>query len=531
MNSQLDKIDHIVVLMMENRSFDNMLGWLYDPQNAPPFDKVPRGQSFEGVSGKNLSNPIPSYAHDVSRGSVPVGKAISITSPNPDPGEEYFHVNTQLFGSVIPPDNRQHPYNRKPYNLPASLPNSAPMNGFVTDYIDMFAHWRKREPQYDEYKIIMDGFTPDMVPVISTLANQYAVCDHYHASVPSQTFCNRAFVHSATSNGFVVNAPFVNWLFTHAPTIYNRIADARRPELAWKVYYDELNLISLTWLLQPALKPYRRTHFFHMDEFFKDAREGTLPSYAFIEPRLVVNHNDQHPPVDDFLYTHAELAGEQLIYDVYQAIRHGKGWERTLLILTYDEHGGCYDHVAPPSAMPPDLSHPVGQYDFKFDRLGVRLPTVLISPYVERGTVVHTVFDHSSIIKTVCKRWDLPHLTERDRAAHDLSEVLTLDAPRDDDPLITPTPFQFMPRPENEPLNDFQKGVLALVAGISGLNRVDEDKHITQKVADLLHIVENEAQIHRLKTIGQAWQFMNERLHLTFQYGGVHGSKPSFEKG
>jgi phospholipase C len=525
MASYLDRIDHIVVLMLENRSFDNMLGWLYDSGNPPPYDQPPRGQAFEGVSGKNLSNPIPAYAQDAARGRVPVGKATSITSPNPDPGEEYYHVNTQLFGAVIPPENRHKPYNHKPYNLPTPLPVPAPMNGFVTDYINTYAHWKEREPAYDEYKVIMDGFTPDMVPVISALAHQYAVCDHYHASVPSQTFCNRAFVHSAASNGFVINAPFVNWLFTHAPTIFNRIQDAKRPGLTWKVYYDELNLISLTWLLQPALKAFRRTHFFHMDEFFKDAREGTLPSYSFIEPRLVVNHNDQHPPVDDFLYTHAELAGEQLMYDVYQAIRHGKGWERTLLILTYDEHGGCYDHVPPPQAVPPDAAHPAGQYDFKFDRLGVRLPTVLISPYIEPGTVVHTTFDHSSIIKTVCNRWGLPHLTERDKAAYDLSEALTLDKPRDDDPLITPRPFQLMARPEDEPLNDFQKGVLALVTGISGLNRVDEDKHITAKVADLVHIVENEAQILRLKTIGQAWTFMKARLDMTFQYEGLSEPK------
>ena len=106
MASNLDRIDHIVVLMLENRSFDNMLGWLYDPDNAPPCDKVPRGQSFEGVSGKPLSNPIPPYAHDADRGSVPVGKASIITTPNPDPGEEYYRVNTQLYGTVIPPANR-----------------------------------------------------------------------------------------------------------------------------------------------------------------------------------------------------------------------------------------------------------------------------------------------------------------------------------------------------------------------------------------------------------------------------------------
>lgn len=521
MSSGLDKIDHIVVLMLENRSFDNMLGWLYAPDNPPPFDKVPRGQTFDGVSGKNLSNSIPPYARDAERGSVPVGKATRITNPNPDPGEEYYHVNTQLYGTVSPEANRHEPFNRKPYNLPPVVPEVAPMNGFVTDFINTFPMWRKREPEYDEYKVIMECFTPQDVPVISALAHHYAVCDRYFASVPSQTFCNRSFIHSATSNGFVVNTPYVNWLFQHSPTIFNRIEDAKRSELTWKVYYDELNLVSITWLLQPALRPYRRTRFFHMDEFFKDAREGTLPSYSFIEPRLVVNHNDQHPPVDDFLFTHAELAGEQLLYDVYRALREGKNWERTLFVLTYDEHGGCYDHVSPPRAVPPDARHPAGQYDFKFDRYGVRLPVVLISPYVEPGAVIHTLYDHTSVIKTVCNRWNLPHLTERDKAANDLSDVLTLDVPREDDPVMTPRVFQRMPRPEDEPLNDFQKGLLAIVTGITAFNRIDESQHLTSKVQQLVQLVESEYELHRVKNIGQAWHFMKERLDLTFQYEGV----------
>ncbi|HEY6074362.1 MAG TPA: alkaline phosphatase family protein, partial [Anaerolineales bacterium] len=282
-------------------------------------------------------------------------------------------------------------------------------------------------------------------------------------------------------------------------------------------YYDELNLVSITWLLQPALKPYRRSHFLHMDEFFKDAREGTLPSYAFVEPRLVVNHNDQHPPVDDLLFTHSELAGEQLIYDVYQAIRTGRNWDRTLLVITYDEHGGCYDHVPPPSAVPPEPHRPAGQYDFKFDRLGVRLPTLLISPYIEPGIVVHTVFDHTSIIKTVCNRWNLPALTERDRLANDLSEVLTLSQPRADYPEIAPHPVTRVLRPEDEPLNDFQKGLLALVAGIEAFNHVDLDQTVHDKIADIVKLVESEAEIPRLRTIGQAWQYMKDKLALTFQ--------------
>jgi phospholipase C len=157
--------------------------------------------------------------------------------------------------------------------------------------------------------------------------------------------------------------------------------------------------------------------------------------------------------------------------------------------------------------------------------LGVRLPTILISPYVEPGAVIHTVFDHTSIIKTVRNRWDLPLLTERDRTANDLSEALTLDSPRTDVPEIIPRSFARVPRPEDEPLNDFQRGVLAVVAGVSVYYNVDQRKHLTERVADLAHLVENELAIRRLKTIGEAWQLMKAKLDFTFQYEGVPGEK------
>jgi phospholipase C len=282
-----------------------------------------------------------------------------------------------------------------------------------------------------------------------------------------------------------------------------------------------MNLVCATWLLQPALRHYRRSNFFTMAAFIDDARAGTLPSYAFLEPRLVVNHNDQHPPVDDFLFTNSELAGEQLIHDVYQAVRNGPGWERTLLVITYDEHGGCYDHVPPPRATPPDPHHLAGQYDFRFDRHGVRVPAVLVSPYVEPGTVVHTLLDHTSIIRTVTNRWGLQPLTERDKAASDLSEVLTLDRPRTDFLETKPLPVPRVLRPEDEPLNGFQKGLLVLVAGIEAMNHVESSASVPEKVEAIAQLIENEAQVSRLKTIGQAWHYMKDKLGLTFQYEDV----------
>jgi phospholipase C len=166
--------------------------------------------------------------------------------------------------------------------------------------------------------------------------------------------------------------------------------------------------------------------------FTAAAAAGTLPAFTFLEPSWGSAGNSQHPNYDVAL-------GEQLIHDVYEAVRGGPGWAQTLLVITYDEHGGCYDHVPPPSgAVPPDTT--VGEFGFGFTRFGVRVPTVLVSPLIEAGTVPRvpagsTPFDHTSILKTVQQRWNLPALTARDAAAPDFGDVLALTTPRTDDVL------------------------------------------------------------------------------------------------
>ena len=169
-----DNIDHFVVLMEENRSFDSLLGYLYEP------GMVPAGQRFEGVAGKDHSNPIPPEADSAQWEHVNVRPGYTMDNPNPDPGEEYPHVNTQLFGTVFPAENAmlEVPQMKPPYNLPSKLPSEAPMNGFVLDYINNYKVLTGREPTYANYRIIMDCFPPDAVPVMSTLARGFAVCDH-----------------------------------------------------------------------------------------------------------------------------------------------------------------------------------------------------------------------------------------------------------------------------------------------------------------------------------------------------------------
>src|SRR6202008_2125241 len=128
-----------------------------------------------------------------------------------------------------------------------------------------------------------------------------------------------------------------------------------------------------------------------------------------------------------------------LLHDVYYAVRNGKAWDPTLLVICYDEHGGNYDHVPPPTDATPPGDGSVGEFGFDFTRFGVRVPTVLVSPLIAPGTVFHTTgtapLDHTSILKTVETRWGLPPLTARDAAAPDVGDVLTLAQPRTDDPL------------------------------------------------------------------------------------------------
>ncbi|QYN24181.1 hypothetical protein K1T34_18080 [Amycolatopsis sp. DSM 110486] len=351
----------MVVVMFENRSFDNLLGRLYEPGEVAAFD---------GVRGKELSNPIPEWAgHGDGRGVVPYGVAPTMDTPNPDPGEEYQHVNTQLFGLIDPPGNRatlaEHMV--APYNAPED--GRAPtMDGFVADYISAFRAEMGREPGYDEYAQIMTGYTPQQMPVVSALARGFATFDHWFAEVPTQTFANRSFLHAATSSGLVVNAPYGNFpLHNTATTVFERLEAAR---LSWRVYVDPPSRIPFTGLIHaPRLRDRFATHFVTTDRFLQDAQEGTLPAYSFIEPNLWHGHNDMHPPISAlapgiaFDAPSSLLGGEALLAKIYNAVRassspDGSNCFNTLLMVTFDEHGGTYDHVPPPAATPPDPAPP-----------------------------------------------------------------------------------------------------------------------------------------------------------------------------
>jgi phospholipase C len=401
----LDSVNSVVVLMLENRSFDHMLGYLYYPGNL--------SGSFDGLTG-NESNPGTNEPQVSVFQIQPSSTAYFM--PGADPGEGYMATNDQLYGSI---------------NGPASTGLAPPGQGFVTDF-GYTLGWQSKDPT--SWPIvsgtvesdIMGCFTPDLLPVLSALAKGYAVCDQWFASVPTETMPNRAFALAATSQGHMDDK-------THtfsSPTIFG-LLEAHDPPLGWSVYgYDAPPLTKSTFT---QISNADASHFGQFSDFQAAAKNGTLPPFTFLEPDWKSTGNSQHPNYDVAL-------GEQLIHDVYEALLTGPGWPGTLLIITYDEHGGCYDHVPPPwGAVPPDAD--TGEFGFNFDRFGVRVPTVLVSPLIAPGTVYRAPasgppLDHTSILATVEQRWTLPALTKRDAAAPAFGDVLTLPAPgRTDDVL------------------------------------------------------------------------------------------------
>jgi len=403
MANQLSSINHIVILMLENRSFDHMLGLLYSGAG----NVSPAGQPFEGLTGKE-SNP-GSDGSPVTVYSVKPTDNYAYYTPGADPGEGYSATNSQLFGTTTAPN-----------------PPVATNNGFVTDFSYTLG-WEAKEnwsilPGTTANEI-MAVFPPSMLPILSGLAAGFAVCDHWFASVPTETLPNRAFVNAGTSQGHMNDTATTYTV----PSIFGLLSDNN---VSWSIYgYDEQPLTRMDFTDTTNADD---SHFGLFTDFQAAAGAGTLASYVFLEPSWEATGNSQHPNYNVAL-------GEQFIHDVYYALRNGPAWNQTLLIITYDEHGGCYDHVPPPQgATPPDNS--VGEYGFDFKRFGVRVPTVLVSPLIPAGTVFRvaadvTPLDHTSILKTVETRWDLSPLTARDAAAASIGDVLTLTAPRSDDPI------------------------------------------------------------------------------------------------
>ncbi|WP_025133982.1 alkaline phosphatase family protein [Leucobacter sp. PH1c] len=455
--------DHLVVVMGENRSFDNLLGFLYSPDAPPP------GGRFAGLAFGTHANTaedgtvVPAHVYTGTTDEI-------MSSPDPDPGEEYPHVNTQLFGRIDP-------HNRGKDLADLTAPFHAPdpgtpatMDGFVLDYETDF-RTRTGEPITPRARErIMGSFSPEMLPVLSTLAREFGVYDHWFCGVPSQTFCNRSFFHASTSHGFVTNmlgGGYGKWLdAAPTPTVFTRLEERG---LSWRIYFDELQLVSFTGILHaPVLRKYWRTErFATMAQFHADVAAGTLPEYAFIEPRMIFNHNDFHPPVGPLRESTVDgervvsgaisdaRAGDALIHEVYSAIRdstaaEGSNYLNTALLITFDEHGGTYDHVPPPAAPPPDDSG-AGEMGFGFDRLGCRVPAIIVSAHTERGSVFSEEMHHGALAATLSERFGIESLTRRDHGARTLLGAFNRAVPRHAADWPQPVPAYVPPNPEAHP--------------------------------------------------------------------------------
>ncbi len=360
MPTGLDSLRHIVVLMMENRSFDHMLGSLQAVDSR-----------IDGVTGQ-LSNP------DTTGALVkPQPLADFQGQLDPDPDHHFPAVDLQVFGGDTSPTR------------------VANMQGFVKSFFN-----QRRDVNHSQK--IMYYFKQDDLPVLTTLALQFAVFNRWFASIPGPTICNRAFAHYGTSFGRVDMNPFD--VIEPFKSIYSRLIAATPQHTAKVYYYDTTSsTMEVVNLLQnqPQL-------FGTYDQFLSDCAKGLLPDYSFVEPNYNDHTtdsgeevaNDQHPD-------HDVQAGEFLIAEVYMALKRSPLWPNTALLVVYDEHGGIYDHVIPPACTPDKFSAPANSTGtgmaFNFDRLGVRVPAILISPWIPKATVVNRVFDHASIPATITK--------------------------------------------------------------------------------------------------------------------------------
>jgi phospholipase C len=407
---QPGKIKHVVQLMLENRSFDQMLGFLYTDAD----NKSPAGDAYNGLTGSEFNL-------DAAGNKVTVFRIVDGTMPHPylmpksNPREGFEATNLQIYGVD-----------------PVPKGTKATMGGFVASFTSAIAYDQGRhEPDaLPETKPsdIMGMYDPKMLPVMSALAKGFAVCDRWFSSVPTETFPNRAFACTGTSLGHLKD----DFKLLNTPSIFGRLSDAG---LDWAAFgYASEPYIRTDY---PDTRAADRSKFGQFSDFQQRCKSGTLPAYTFLEPSWGTSGNSQHPVGDVAL-------GEKLIYDVYQALRaNADTWNGTLLIITYDEHGGNYDHVIPPGTATPPDDH-LGDIDhFDFKRFGVRVPALLVSPWVKKGSVFRagagTEIDHTTVLATLRALWPtIKPLAKRDAAAPNLLSALTEAKPRADDPLAEP---------------------------------------------------------------------------------------------
>lgn len=375
--------DHIVVLMLENRSFDHVFGFL--------------GKG-EGVPADAVQYLVPG---DATSTAFHIKRGGDFTAVGQGPSHSFKQTNEQLFGKA-----------QVPQNIPAA---EATLDGFVASFNVSLKYDLKRNPTDSELQQVMNVFDPVQLPVLSTLAREYVLCDRWFADLPGPTMPNRAFVHAATSQGYTDNAGWKPEF--HCDTIYHRLNAKGQ---SWRVYYHDQNDVLQ---LFPYVKMSVDNNVHFESNFFNDVTADRLPTYSFIDPAFM--SSPQHQPNSMHAPTDVRPA-EKLVADVYNALcSNEEVFKKTLLIIVFDEHGGYHDHVQPPAAVPPDAiaAHVEHNYllPFDFDRLGLRVPCILVSPWFTAG-VDSTTYSHSTIPGSIIEAFELgDFLTQRDTQAAKLT--------------------------------------------------------------------------------------------------------------
>jgi len=399
------KIKHVFVLMLENRSFDHLLGFSgitgTDAATGLPT-------AIDGLTGAE-SNSYNGVTYTVQRGAPDRAEH--------DPPHGFPGVLEQLCGDGASYSSGAYP----------------PINN--SGYVSVYA---KSHPELPDGA--MRCFAPEQVPVMTALAKEFVVCDRWFSSMPGPTEPNRWFVHAGTAGFFdegptkreyveAFSSPWSGIAFSRG-TIFDRLSDAG---LKWRIYgCDSFPNAAL-------LKGVSRT--FDIDDFDDFASDVASPSYdaayTFIEPSYDAfseyeGGNSHHP-------LGSVRAGELLIKRTYEALRASPLWNDSMLIITYDEHGGFYDHVVPPTARPTGSTG--RKFGFTFDQLGPRVPAIIVSPRVPKNLIDHRTYEHSTIPATLIRLFGLEQLTTRAAYTSDLKPLATLDIPRTDAPMTLPDPF------------------------------------------------------------------------------------------
>lgn len=415
----IDPIEHVIVLTLENRSFDHMLGCLQEVK------------ALEGIPSSGPARTNEYCGTSYSQQPYGAGDGRFVVD---DPMHEHSHVMVQL-----EKDN----------------------SGFVRDYAESYPHLTDLGRGE-----VMKYHPLDSLSATHGLARHFTVCDHWFSSLPGPTWPNRLFLMSGTSLGRVKMAEGIMDLNLHwydQPTIFDRLNERNK---SWRVYFGD---VPLSLLLVHQWEPENAARHRPMTKFYKDVAGDSqkFPDFAWIEPAyLQPGANDDHPP-------HDVLDGEVLIASVYNALRaNDELWKSTLLVVIFDEHGGFYDHVLPPAAAPPDHHHE----EYAFDRLGVRVPVMLISPWVG-DAVIRDEFDHTSLLKYLTDKWQLGPLGRRTAQAKTFAGAM-LPQLRTDTPDTLPFP-QTTSRAEPPAIRQLTNHQTAIVALSHALESMaDQDPNL-----------------------------------------------------